>query len=228
VGSNTAWRALRAPWPRTWRHRHPEELVADVVAETVVDQLEVVQIDEEQADLLPSPPERGLQPVLEQQPVRQAGQRVVERLLRQPLLVQRPLGDITIVEHQTADGRVVEKVGGGHLEAPGRLLVPEGPHADLPNGGHPWPRLAAREQFPGDVLVVRLDEVQQRAADDLLGRVAEHLLDRGALVADDGIGADHREHVRGVMHQGLEALLALAQVGPALVEPARHSEFLER
>src|SRR6266511_1594003 len=115
-----------------------EELVSGVVAEAVVDHLEVVQIDEEQADSLPSLPERVLQPVLEQGPVRQAGQRVVERLLGQPLLVQRPLGDVTGVEYQTADGRVVKKVCDGHLEAPGRLPVPEGPHADLPHGGHPW------------------------------------------------------------------------------------------
>jgi hypothetical protein len=120
-----------------------EELVACVVAEAVVDHLEVVQIDEEQADGLLPLPERVLQPVLEQGPVRQAGQRVVERLLGQPLLVQRPLGDVTVVEYQTTDGRVVKKVCDGHLEAPGRLPVPEGPHADLPMVGTPgrtWDR----------------------------------------------------------------------------------------
>ena len=100
-----------------------EELVSGVVAEAVVDHLEVVQVHEEQTGGLPSVPERVLQPVLEQGPVRQAGQRVVERLLGQLLLVQRPLGDVTVVEDQTADGGVVKKVGGRHLEMPGHLHV---------------------------------------------------------------------------------------------------------
>ena len=47
-----------------------EELVSGVVAEAVVDHLEVVQVHEEQTDGLPSLPERMLQPVLKQGPVR--------------------------------------------------------------------------------------------------------------------------------------------------------------
>jgi hypothetical protein len=89
------------------------------VAEAVVDHLEVVQVDEEQADGLPRC-RSACSSRSWTAPVRQAGQRVVERLLGQPLLVQRPLGDVTVVEHQTADGGVVKQVGGGHLETPGR------------------------------------------------------------------------------------------------------------
>ena len=57
-----------------------QQLVADLVAEAVVDQLEVVEIEEQdraQRLLAPEAGQRVLEPVDEQHPVGQAGQRVV-------------------------------------------------------------------------------------------------------------------------------------------------------
>jgi hypothetical protein len=54
--------------------------------------------------------------------------------------------------------------------------------------------------------------VRQRVhpgAEQLLGWVAEHRLDRRALVADQPVGVDDGEHVGGLVDQGAEALLAL-------------------
>ena len=58
-----------------------EQLVADVVAEAVVDQLEVVEVEEQDRghERLRRAAERVLEPVEEQHAVRQAGERVVER-----------------------------------------------------------------------------------------------------------------------------------------------------
>ena len=62
----------------------PEQVVAGGVAEAVVDRLEAVEVDEQDGDLDPSAggrAERLLDPVEEEGPVRQAGQRVVEGLV---------------------------------------------------------------------------------------------------------------------------------------------------
>ena len=59
-----------------------QQLVADVVSDGVVDQLELIQIDEHECDLgarAPGPDERTVQTVLEEPAIRQAGQFVVQR-----------------------------------------------------------------------------------------------------------------------------------------------------
>ena len=47
-----------------------------------------------------------------------------------------------------------------------------------------------------------------------LGRVAEHALDRGALVDDVAVGVEHRDEVARVLHQRAEARLALRGGAP--------------
>jgi hypothetical protein len=54
--------------------------------------------------------------------------------------------------------------------------------------------LGSLEQSLGRFPVIGVGQVQERATDQLLRRVAEDLLDGGALVADEDVGADHREH----------------------------------
>ena len=66
-----------------------EQLVAGVVAQTVVDVLEPVEIEERDTDGrfgAATPRDRLPEPVEEEQPVRQARERVVHRLVREPLL----------------------------------------------------------------------------------------------------------------------------------------------
>jgi hypothetical protein len=77
-----AHRLLQAPG------RLAQQLVTGRVAERVVDELEVVEVDEQQADGAagaPAPGQRGRGPVGELRTVRQAGQRVDPRVL-EPLL----------------------------------------------------------------------------------------------------------------------------------------------
>src|SRR5919204_315343 len=56
--------------------------------------------------------------------------------------------------------------------AGGNNHFPERPHAHLAHGGHARPRPGPREQLPGGLPVVRLDELRERTADEVLGRVA--------------------------------------------------------
>ena len=74
-----------------------QEFVPDVVAERVVDHLEPVDVEVAHADAGVG---RGrfdqhlAEPLEEQCPVRQPGQRIVQRLMAQPGLEQVPLGDV--------------------------------------------------------------------------------------------------------------------------------------
>ena len=66
-----------------------QQLVADPVAERVVDVLEAVEVDEQHADAAAAAlrlRDRLRQPLVQQQPVGQAGQRVARRHVLQPLL----------------------------------------------------------------------------------------------------------------------------------------------
>ena len=72
------------------RGRHAlQELVADAMAERVVDVLEAVEVDEQHADAMAAAlglRDRLRQALVQQQPVGQAGQRVARREILQPLL----------------------------------------------------------------------------------------------------------------------------------------------
>jgi hypothetical protein len=78
-----------------------EQLVTDRVPEAVVDYLEAVQIEEAQRDLdgrLPGA-QRRCQPIQEHRPVRQAGQRIVGGLVREPILQPALLRDVLDDRH---------------------------------------------------------------------------------------------------------------------------------
>ena len=73
-----------------------QQLVADMMSEQVVDALEFVDVDIEQCEL---PAAAGhlqlvLDPFAEQHPVRQVGERVVMRQMRDLLVGAPPLGDV--------------------------------------------------------------------------------------------------------------------------------------
>jgi hypothetical protein len=137
----------------------------------------------------------------------------VERLLGEALLVEGSLGDVAVVEYQAVDGGVVEQVGDGHLEPLRRGLAVTRQHAHLADHRIVGITLdlGSLEQSLGGLAVVGVDELQVRAADQLLRGMSEYLLDGWALVADQAVGADHREDVRGVVDERTEALLALAK-----------------
>ncbi len=83
-----------------------QQPVADVVAEAVVDQLEVVEIDEGDAErALVTVRERELlvEPVLEQVAVGEPRQRVVVRLVLELVLVALELGDVVLDADEMRD-----------------------------------------------------------------------------------------------------------------------------
>ena len=81
-----------------------QELVADGVAEAVVDQLEAIEVEEHQAEMMRrlalGEAERLLQVVLKAAPVRQPRQAVVEGDVLEPGLGLAPRGDILDLEDQ--------------------------------------------------------------------------------------------------------------------------------
>ena len=81
-----------------------EEQVAHVVPERIVDVLEAVQVEHEQGDRERGASPRGpldglLEPVVEQNAIRQPGQRVVEGLVGELILLTPPLGNIAHDRH---------------------------------------------------------------------------------------------------------------------------------
>src|SRR5260221_301369 len=73
-----------------------QQLVADMMPERVIDALELVDIDIEQSELLAPAGslERALDLLAEQHPVRQVGQRVVLRKMRDFLVGAPAVGDV--------------------------------------------------------------------------------------------------------------------------------------
>ena len=95
------------------RGRH-QEFVAHAVAHRVVHDLEIVQVDEEhRRSRRAVPPGHGelvRDPVLEQHPVGQSGQRVVERPVFQFPLQLTLFGHVPQGEHQAAHGGLLAQV----------------------------------------------------------------------------------------------------------------------
>ena len=92
-----------------------EQRVADGVAERVVDDLEVVDVDEQHPERAGAVGELAAQPLHEQQPVRQVGERVVVGLVVELLLERAQL------DHGLLEPVVLQRhagVVGEHLEQP--------------------------------------------------------------------------------------------------------------
>ena len=93
--------------------------VARSMSEAVVDRLEVVEVDEDDADgrLLPGRAgERVLYAVCEERPVGQARDGIVERLVGELILEELALADVAAVEDDPLHVLVLEQVRVPHLE----------------------------------------------------------------------------------------------------------------
>ena len=171
-----------------------QDLVAGGVAEAVVDRLEVVEVEEDdrQAGLLAARAGDRLAHALdEQRAVGQAGDGVVERLVGELLLEGLALADVAGVEHDALHVLVVEQVRVQDLElARAAVLVAQRArqHVALVAGL----RRAVGQQVQEAGAVAADEQAVEARAHQLLGRVAEHALDRGALVGDRRVGADAR------------------------------------
>ena len=106
-----------------------QDRVAGRVAEAVVDGLEVVEVDEHDADRRASATrahDRVLDAVGEQRAVGEARDRVVERLVRELVLERLALADVAAVQDDAADVLVLEQVRVLDLELePGAVAMLE-------------------------------------------------------------------------------------------------------
>ena len=110
----------------------PQQRVAGLVAEGVVDRLEAVEVDEDdrRRDVPPVTAAQGLADAVgEEGPVGQAGEGVVEGLVGQRLLGALAVGDVRDVDDDTADVRVGAQVGQPHADPP--LLAVVAPAREL-------------------------------------------------------------------------------------------------
>ena len=172
------------------------------MAEAVVDHLEAVQVEEAQADLAAGAVrvQRGGQPVQEHRPVRQPGERVVVRLVAEPVLEPVAFGDVLDDRNLVARGAVVAADQRHGQVRPDRR--PVGP-VELLLGAE---RLTvALHQVPVVLpdlgRVVRVQEVRDVAAAEVRRWVAEHLHQRRVDVQDvAGRVADADAH-RGIGEQ---------------------------
>ncbi len=157
-----------------------QQLVARLVPEAVVDGLEVVEVEEQDRDRFLERLAQGqgvLDPVAEQAAIGQVGEGIVEGLVGELLLELLALADVTGVEHEPSDAWVLDRVADRGLDGDPVAVAVAPAEFD--------PRLVA----PGALdqrAAHRLDLVDflgvqqlvQVAADQLVGFVAEHTLDR--------------------------------------------------
>ena len=180
------------------------------MTEAVVDRLEVVHVEEEQGEVEAGSAralERVHHAVGQQRTIREARQRIVERLVRELVLELAAVADVVRGEDEPAHGRVVEEVAHHALDgAPGAVFVSE-PELQL----HPsfLPHLFA--QAPRDLVELRgVQELVEARADHRCRLVPEQGLHGRGDVPDQEVGLEHRDQVVRVLDERAEARLAAA------------------
>ncbi len=128
-GDGVAWsQALRQPL-----RRRQQDLVADEMAERVVDDLEAVEVEEEDGARrrrARAAADGVLEAVLEEHPVRQPGERVVQRVVLELQLGRLAVRDVGLGAREAAGTPVGAAHGLGAREHPAPAAV-ERPHAVL-------------------------------------------------------------------------------------------------
>jgi hypothetical protein len=187
--------------------------VARLVAEAVVDRLEVVQVDEQHRNVGKAAlcaHQSVLHAVREEGAVGEARDRVVKCLVRQLLLESLALAHVAAVQDDPLHVLVVTQVGVLNLELQARSI----PVLDRALEGMALRagRAVLRDQMqqPGPVGLAQ-DPVEARSLDVGDG-VPEDALDRGALVGDHAVGVEHRDQVARVRDKRSEARFALPPV----------------
>ena len=190
-----------------------ENLVARRMPEAVVDRLEVVEVDEHHRDLR-HPATRAHQRVLdavgEERPVGELRHGVVERLMRELILESLALADVAAIEHGAAHVLVVEKIGVLHLEPEDRAVAMSDRAFDrvrfVPS------RAVGPDQLREKRTVALADQPVETLSLDLAGGIAEHALDRGALIRDDAVHVEDGDEVARMGDEGAESCLALSSM----------------
>ncbi len=198
----------RRPHARGDGLQHP---VAGVVAERVVDDLEVVEVQEQHGERLTvraSAAERVFDAIPEQRPVREVGHWIVERLVGELLLQLLALGDIAQVDDDPANRGVLQQVGEQTLGVQQATIAVTNTKLERLRGlrrarqQRAERRLDQRSVLFGDV-------VQESSADEVRGFVSENLANRRTRVLDGQIGREHEDHIARMLDQRAQADLAL-------------------
>ena len=155
-------RAQRVPQRRARRADH---LVADVVAERVVDRLEVVEVDQHHRAGRAVVDHRA-ELALEAAPVEQLGERVVVGLVAQLDLQPAPLGDVDHLGQQHAARVLVDQAREVHLRPARRAVGDEHPHLAADRGARRGER--ARDELARALAVGGVDEIDRRAPAQIL------------------------------------------------------------
>jgi hypothetical protein len=221
---------IRSPtWRRSWSR--------------VVDLLEAVEVhedDREPAAVALRVPDGLADPLAEEQPVGQAGERVVQRLV----LVELALADELLLG-ALALGDVLDhrhhRLGGA-----GRVALQDGPHVGPQRRARPGG--AARLELEGlarpghhlgqepvdDVPVVAQQMLGEARAGQLVGADPQHLLERRVDLDAHAVGVQAQDADRGAVEQGAEAgdgarlVAASLELGhPGDRRPEHHGEHLQ-
>ena len=205
-----------------------EDPVAGAVAERVVDDLEVVEVEEQDGRARPAALAAGegaLDVVAEQDPVRQAGQRIVERVVAELRLEDLAVGRVD--EQALRDGPSADRLL-GHRE---RLVAD--PHLAAVAGDHPVLRPQGQAGLPvldvgGDRLapVVGVDEArpQLRVGHELVRPIAEDPADLGAHVGQPAtvrhgvVGHVDVDRGRHVLDEDPVARIGLGELEPGTLQ----------
>ena len=196
-----------------------DEQVALGMPERVVHVLEVVEVDEQDRGALrdsPAPSEGVLEAVDVQGTVRQAGQRVVERLAGQLRLELHPLRDVVDGEGRVPGDRTVDRARGDHLD---RHPLPVA-MADPPGAAVRVALLRADDRE--DVgSIVGMGERVQAEPDEVLGAIAEDGRGRLGRVEHDRRAIEDERRL-GDRLQGRADRVVAAPAGVPQDPPARH------
>src|SRR5215204_6065030 len=143
----------------------------------------------------------------EQRPVRQPGERIVERLITELLYQGFAFGDVPGVDHHTPHSQVAEQVVYDMLKvAPRAILVG---HSELQGRVKPRSFQDLGERVQRLLPVVRMDRAECVGPYLLFRLKARHPLDCRAYVVDGAVGVEDRDDIGAVLYQRAEALLAL-------------------
>ena len=183
------------------RH-HRQKLVAGRMAEAVVHRLEVVEVEEEHGEkVLPtSSSAEGMgHTVTEESSVREPGKGVVECLVRELLLERTPLGHVSGRDDDAVHRGEAEEVVEDALELADRAVLSSQRQVSRHRQRRRVTDVCEESAYP--LGVVRLHELGQSGADELVLAVAEHAFDRGRVVSDREVGREQRDDIARVLDE---------------------------
>ena len=189
-----------------------EELVAEVMPEAVVHELEVIDVEVHhgEADAVAARVREAVhEPVAEEQPVRQRRERVVIRAILELLLRLLPLRDVAIVDDDRADARLLQQVLSESFQPhPRAVLVAE---AQLAVRFFVRRRENFVEHLPRDSHVARMNELEDAAADQLVLVVADQVMRRRAGEGEVRVRVEQHHAAPALLDDRAESFLALLE-----------------